>query len=40
MVGKGKLSPDDMIPMLQAKDRQAGGMTAPAYGLYFEKIDY
>ena len=40
MVGKGKLTHDDMIPMLEAKDRQAGGMTAPAYGLYFEKVDY
>lgn len=32
-VGRGRLKPDDVGKMLEAKDRQAGGPTAPAKGL-------
>lgn len=31
--GRGRLEPDDVGRMLEAKDRQAGGPTAPAKGL-------
>lgn len=32
-VGRGRLEPEDVARMLEAKDRQAGGPTAPARGL-------
>lgn len=32
-VGRGRLEPEDVSRMLEAKDRQAGGPTAPAKGL-------
>lgn len=32
-VGRGRLEPEDVARMLEAKDRQAGGPTAPAKGL-------
>ena len=40
MVGEGKLQPDDMPRILEAKNRATAGVTAPAYGLYFMKVDY
>ncbi|MEM9469001.1 MAG: tRNA pseudouridine(38-40) synthase TruA [Pseudomonadota bacterium] len=40
LVGKGKLKPEDMTRILQAKDRSKAGMTAPAEGLTLVKIDY
>lgn len=39
-VGLGKWSPDDVRVALEAKDRCAGGPTAPAEGLYLMRIDY
>ncbi len=39
-IGKGKTEPEDMKKILKAKDRKAAGPTAPAYGLYFVKVDY
>jgi tRNA pseudouridine38-40 synthase len=30
----------DVKTALEAKDRRAGGPTAPADGLYFVKVDY
>lgn len=32
-VGRGRLEPEDVMRMLEAKDRQSGGPTAPARGL-------
>lgn len=32
-VGRGRLEPEDVCRMLESKDRQAGGPTAPAKGL-------
>lgn len=39
-VGRGKFSPDDVKAMLEAKDRRAAGMTAPAHGLVLWKVFY
>lgn len=40
MVGEGKLSPDDMLDILEAKDRAAAGVMAPAAGLCFTSVTY
>ena len=40
LVGEGKWSPDEVRAALEAKDRKAGGPTAPPDGLYLIKIDY
>jgi tRNA pseudouridine38-40 synthase len=40
MVGHGKWQPDDVLLALKAKKREAAGPTAPAYGLYFTRVDY
>jgi len=37
-VGMGRLQPAEMIPMLEAMDRRAGGPTAPPQGLYLQWI--
>lgn len=37
-VGKGKRSPDEVSSLLEAKDRNQVPFTAPAEGLYLEKI--
>lgn len=39
-IGLKKISPNDFLEILQTKDRKKAGPTAPAYGLYFKKIDY
>ena len=40
MVGDGHLEVDDVKRILQAKDRKAAGVTAPAEGLYLSKVWY
>lgn len=40
MVGEGKWNAEDLRNALEAKDRKAGGPTAPAEGLYMVRIDY
>lgn len=40
MVGAGQLQPHDIIKILEAKDRAAAGPTAPACGLYLNKVTY
>jgi len=40
LVGEGKWRPDDMRSALEARDRAACGPVAPAFGLYFMKVDY
>lgn len=40
LVGEGKWSKDDLAKALEARDRTAGGPTAPADGLYLMRIDY
>ncbi len=39
-VGNGKLSPDDIVPILAARDRGKAGPTAPAGGLCLVKVEY
>ena len=40
LVGRGKWSPDDVAQALAARDRTAGGPTAPPDGLYLVGVDY
>ncbi len=37
-VGMGRIEPDAIVEMLAAKDRRAGGPTAPPHGLYLQWI--
>lgn len=39
-VGLGKWTPEDVTTALNAKDRAAGGPTAPAHGLYLTDVTY
>ncbi len=39
-VGKGTLQIEDVPRILQARDRSAGGPTAPACGLYLVSVEY
>ena len=39
-VGRGKLSPDDIVPILEARDRGRAGPTAPARGLCLVNVEY
>ena len=40
LVGSGKWKPQDVLTALEARDRRAGGPTAPSDGLYFMQVDY
>jgi tRNA pseudouridine38-40 synthase len=40
MVGKANFMPNQIPLMLAAKDRASAGITAPACGLYFVKVEY
>jgi tRNA pseudouridine38-40 synthase len=40
LVGKGSLQPEDVIVILERRERSAAGATAPANGLYLVKVDY
>jgi tRNA pseudouridine38-40 synthase len=39
-VGMGKITPAKMKEILEANDRRLAGKTAPARGLFLEKISY
>ena len=39
-VGVGRYTPADIKKILELKDRQAAGKTAPAHGLYLESVTY
>jgi tRNA pseudouridine38-40 synthase len=39
-VGLGRYTPADMTTMLEARDRRAGGSTAPPHGLYLQWIRF
>lgn len=39
-LGEGRLEPEDIKKILEAKDRKAAGVTAPACGLYLNKVMY
>ncbi|MBJ7533348.1 tRNA pseudouridine(38-40) synthase TruA [Rhodomicrobium vannielii ATCC 17100] len=40
LVGEGKWKPERMREALEARDRRACGLVAPACGLYFMAVDY
>src|SRR5258708_7154165 len=40
LVGKGTLTPQDVVTILEAKNRSAAGATAPATGLYLVRVEY
>jgi tRNA pseudouridine38-40 synthase len=40
LVGKGSLAPDDIVPILESRNRSAAGPTAPAGGLYLVSVEY
>lgn len=40
LAGTGKIKPEDIIKILEARDRSKAGQTAPACGLYFMKVEY
>jgi len=40
LVGKGTLQPEDVVVILERRERSAAGATAPANGLYLVKVDY
>ena len=39
-IGAGKMLPERMQDVLSARDRACAGSTAPALGLFLEKVDY
>lgn len=39
-VGKGALAVDDVLRILEARNRSAAGPTAPACGLYLVSVEY
>lgn len=39
-VAEGKLSPEDIPSIIAAKDRSRAGVTAPAEGLYLNRVEY
>ncbi len=39
-VAEGKISPDEITDIIQSCDRSRAGMTAPAHGLYLNKVQY
>ena len=39
-VGCGKLSLNDIPLILESKDRKKAGITAPAHGLFLDKVIY
>ena len=40
LVGEGRIPPEAIKTILEAKDRKAAGPTAPAGGLYLSKVGY
>ena len=38
--GMGKREPGEMKAVLEALNRQAAGFTAPAQGLFLERVEY
>ena len=39
-IGLGKMSPEMMKEIIEARDRRKAGHTAPPYGLYLAEIYY
>ena len=39
-VGEGKIQPSDLKKIIEMKDRDKAGVTAPAHGLYLKEVIY
>jgi tRNA pseudouridine38-40 synthase len=39
-VAEGKIAPEQILEIIDAKDRARAGMTAPAHGLYLHRVEY
>ena len=39
-VGLGKIEPEEIINIIESKDRKLAGKTLPPHGLYLVKVDY
>lgn len=39
-IGEGRLTPEDLPAIFEAKQREVAGVTAPACGLYFMRVEY
>jgi tRNA pseudouridine38-40 synthase len=39
-IGKGKMDPNDMKTVIEARNRSRAGFSVPAQGLFLEKIEY
>ena len=39
-VGTSKIKPEDIIEIINYKDRTKAGITAPSCGLYLEEVTY
>jgi tRNA pseudouridine38-40 synthase len=39
-IGQGRISPDDLPAIFEARDRRAAGPTAPASGLHLIRVEY
>ncbi|MDA8089817.1 MAG: tRNA pseudouridine(38-40) synthase TruA [Nitrospiraceae bacterium] len=40
LVGRGKIKPDEIGPVIESRDRRLAGPTAPARGLFLERVYY
>lgn len=40
LVGRGKITPDDFVRVLESRDRSRSGPTAPAHGLCLQSVAY
>jgi tRNA pseudouridine38-40 synthase len=39
-IGRNKISPDDLKRIIESKNRQKAGMSAPAHGLFLQRVEY
>ena len=39
-VARGSVTPEDIVGIINSKDRKKAGATAPAYGLYLKEVNY
>ena len=40
LAGQNKITPEDFVQILNAKDRTQAGPTAPAHGLFLKRVNY
>ncbi|MNL86043.1 tRNA pseudouridine synthase A [compost metagenome] len=39
-IGQGRIEPDELLAVLESKDRSKAGASAPADGLYLDRVVY